>query len=57
VSEPGDRGRLFSDPGELEGHVVDSSGQIPEATATELAVALDGNRFTPWATGAVSVRC
>jgi len=37
--------RAFSDLGELERHVVDSSGQTPEQTAAELAAALDGGQF------------
>jgi len=37
--------RAFSDLGELERHVVDSSGQTPEQTAADLAAALDGGRF------------
>jgi hypothetical protein len=37
--------RAFGDLGELERHVVDSSGQTPEQTAAELVAALDGDRF------------
>ena len=35
----------FGDLGELEGHVIDSSGQTPEQTAAEFVAALDDGRF------------
>jgi chloramphenicol 3-O-phosphotransferase len=35
----------FSDLGELERHVIDSSGQTPEETAAEVTAALGGERF------------
>jgi hypothetical protein len=41
----------FSDLGELERHVIDSSAQAPEQTAAELTAALGGGRFTIRATG------
>jgi hypothetical protein len=37
--------RAFSDLGELERHVVDSSGQTLEQTAAEFVAALDGGQF------------
>jgi len=36
----------FSDLGELERHVIDSSAQTPEQTAAELTAALGGDQFT-----------